>query len=61
MKGGKIYSCGYTLIEFLLTKYGKDDLIRLIKNYGNLQQTFNLNDDEFSKEWYGFLKNKYLN
>lgn len=60
LKGGKIYSCGYTIIEYILAKYGQDDLIRLIQNYGDLQKTFNLADDQFCKGWYEFVKEKYL-
>ncbi|HEV8505214.1 MAG TPA: hypothetical protein VGQ53_07445 [Chitinophagaceae bacterium] len=59
-KGGKIYSCGYTIIEYILSKYGKDNLINLVKNYGNLKSTFNIPDDQFCKDWYAFVKEKYL-
>jgi len=60
LKGGKIYSCGYTIIEYILFKYGKDNLINLIKNYGDLKKTFNVADDQFCKGWYEFVKKKYL-
>lgn len=60
LKGGKIYSCGYTIIEYVLTTYGQEKLIALVKNYGNLKKTFNLTDDEFSNGWYRFVKEKYL-
>ncbi len=60
LKGGKIYSCGYTIIEYILTQYSQDGLITLIKNYGDLKKTFNVTDDVFSKDWYAFVKEKYL-
>jgi len=60
LKGGKIYSCGYTIIEYILSKYGQDNFINLIKNYGDLKSTFNVTDDQFCKEWYEFVKQKYL-
>lgn len=60
LKGGKIYSCGYTIIEYILAKYGKDNFINLIKNYGNLESTFNISDDQFCKDWYEYVKEKYL-
>lgn len=60
LKGGKVYSCGYTIIEYMLYKYGHDNLITLIKNYGDLKQTFNVTNDEFCKGWYEFVKDKYL-
>jgi hypothetical protein len=59
-KGGKIYSCGYTMIEYILSKYGQENFIKLIKNYGDLKNTMNVTDDQFCKEWYEFVKEKYL-
>ena len=60
IKGGKIYSCGFTIIEYILFKYGQDSFIKLIENYGNLKTTFNLTEEQFSTEWYEFVKKKYL-
>jgi len=60
LKGGKIYSCGYTIIEFILEKYGRDKLIQLIKNYGDLKTTFGITADQFCEDWYEFVKEKYL-
>lgn len=60
LKGGKIYSCGYTIIEYTLYRYGQDKFINLIKNYGNLKNTFNISDDQFCKDWYAFVSDKYL-
>jgi hypothetical protein len=60
LKGGKIYNCGYTIIEFILQKYGRDKLIELTKNYGDLKTTFDITPDQFSKNWYKFVKEKYL-
>jgi hypothetical protein len=60
LKGGKIYSCGYTIIEYILFKYGQDNFINLIKNYGDLKRTYNVTADEFCKGWYEFVKEKYL-
>ncbi|MFS4449667.1 hypothetical protein ACKWCA_23560 [Maribacter sp. 2307UL18-2] len=58
-KGQKIYSCGYTLIEYILAEYGKDKLITLIASYGDLQNVLGLTEEEFSSNWYHFIKNKY--
>lgn len=60
LKGGKIYSCGFTIIEFIISKYGHDNYIQLIKNYGDLKTTFNITEEQFSKAWYEFVKAKYL-
>ena len=58
--GGKIYGCGYTIIEYILEKYGKEKLISLIANYGNVQKVLMVSEAEFSKGWYEFVGNKYL-
>lgn len=60
MKGGKIYSCGYTIIEYILYKYGHENFINLILYYGDLKTTFNLSEEQFCNDWYGFVKTKYL-
>ena len=57
---GKVYGCGFTIIEFILQKYGKEKLISLLANYGGVKLVLNVSDDEFSKEWYEFVKDKYL-
>lgn len=59
-KGGKIYSCGFTIIEYILFKYGQEDLIRLIENYGDLKNTFNVTEVQFCNDWYEFVRTKYL-
>lgn len=60
LKGGKIYSCGFTIIEYILYKYGQDNYIQLIKNYGDLKKTFNISEVQFGKDWNEFVKTKYL-
>ena len=60
LQGGKIYSCGYTILQYILSRYGQNGLIRLVKNYGDLKKTFDVADNEFCKNWYEFLKEKYL-
>jgi hypothetical protein len=60
LKGGKIYSCGYTIIEYILSKYGQDNFIGLIRNYGDLKKTLHVTDNQFCKDWYRFVKEKYL-
>ena len=60
IKGGKIYSCGFTIIEYILIKYGKEKFIKLIGNYGDLQTTLNVTEEQFCNNWYEFVKAKYL-
>jgi len=58
-KGQKIYTCGYTIIEYILNTHGRDKLIELIENYGDLKGVLNLTEEQFSKNWYIFIKRKY--
>lgn len=60
LQGGKIYTCGFTIIEYIISKYGQTGFINLIENYGNLKAEFNVTDEQFCKEWYEFVKMKYL-
>jgi len=60
IKGGKIYSCGFTIIEYILFKYGQENFVTLIKNYGDLKTTFNVTEEQFCNEWFEFVTTKYL-
>ncbi|TMU56613.1 hypothetical protein [Flagellimonas algicola] len=57
--GQKIYTCGYTLIEYIFETYGRDKLIELVASYGDLKKTLNLTEEQFSSNWYEFIKDKY--
>lgn len=57
--GQKIYTCGYTIIEYLLKEYGKDKLIELIESYGDIKNILNTTERQFSSDWYQFIKKKY--
>lgn len=59
-KGGKIYKTGYTIIEYILYRYGHEKLIELIRNYGDLSKVFGVTGDQFCKDWCDFVKKKYL-
>ncbi len=59
-KGQKSYIYGYTLIEFILNRYSSEKLIELIENYGDLKKTLGITEEQFSQEWYVFVRKKYL-
>jgi len=59
-KGQKIYTCGYTIIEYILNKYGRDKLIKLIESYGDLKNVIDVTEEQFSNDWYNFMHEKYL-
>lgn len=56
----KIYEVGYLLGEFILQKYGKELFVQLIKNNGDIQNTFNISEIDFEKQWELFVKTKYF-
>nr|WP_299385313.1 hypothetical protein [Allomuricauda sp.] len=57
--GQKIYTCGYTVIEYILETYGRDKLIELIASYGDLNKVLNLTEEQFSSNWHSFIKDRY--
>jgi hypothetical protein len=54
-----VYDVGYFVVEFLVDSKGKAVLNALIKNNGNIKQTLNMDDEEFIKQWFAFVKKKY--
>ncbi|MBZ4036352.1 DUF6055 domain-containing protein [Flavobacterium sp. 17A] len=58
-KSNQIYNIGYTIIEYMTQKWGKDILPRLIASFGNIEKTLNVSNEEFEKGWMAFLEEKY--
>lgn len=56
---GKIYKVGYTVVEYILSKYGRDGLITLILANGDVT-ALKTTKDEFSKDWHDFVIKKYF-
>ena len=54
-----VYNVGYTLIDFIIKYFGKDKLIALIKNHGNVRATLGLTDKEFETQWGLYVKDKF--
>jgi hypothetical protein len=54
-----IYEVGYFLAQFIVETYGAATLKTLIQNNGNLEDTLKLNDEEFTRQWFAFVKKKY--
>jgi hypothetical protein len=58
-KSNQIYNIGYTIIEYMTQKWGKDILPKLIASFGNIEKTLNVTQEEFEKGWIAFLEEKY--
>jgi len=55
-----IFGFGYTLVEFIVEKYGYDTLIDLIKKPDNYEDIFGFNKEEFEKQWRTYIIDKYI-
>ena len=58
-KSNQIYNIGYTIIEYMTQKWGKDSLPKIIASFGNIEKTLNVTQEEFEKGWIAFLEEKY--
>jgi RNA polymerase sigma-70 factor (ECF subfamily) len=54
------YQFSYTIVEFIIKKYGMEKIIELIKNSTDIQLVLKMNYDEFREKWIEFLKENYL-
>jgi len=54
-----IYDVGYLIGQYLVENKGKAILNALIKNNGNIKQLLNIDDEEFTKQWFAFVKQRY--
>jgi hypothetical protein len=56
----QIYEVGYLIGEFIVSKWGNNKLVELIKKNGNTQNVCGLSQVEFGTKWTEFVKDKYL-
>ena len=54
-----IYEIGYFIADFIVQTKGYATLHNLIANNGNIKETLNLEDAEFTKQWFAFVQSKY--
>ena len=55
----QIYNLGYTIVEYMVTAYGKDKLPEFIRSYGDFERVFNVSEKTFENEWRQFVADKY--
>lgn len=53
------YILGYSMVEYIISKYGEDSLIDLLYNNCSIENQFDLSTDEFLNDYMSFLKTKY--
>ncbi len=56
----KVYEVGYLLIEYLLSEWGHDAYIDLIKSLGDIDQVLGISVSEFENGWYEFIETRYF-
>lgn len=54
-----VYRAGYTIVEFILDRYGNDGLIKLSLAYGDLSVP-QAAAKAFSRDWHGYLLAQYF-
>ena len=57
--GGKIYAVGYTIVEFIESRWGHQATLRLIQSYGDTQEALGVDASEFVRLWQEFAETKY--
>ena len=55
----QIYNVGYTIIEYIVEKYGKDKIPVLITSYMDIEGVLGVSAEEFEKGWHKFVEEKY--
>ncbi len=56
----QVYEVGYVLGEFIVTRWGRDALVRLVQANGNIERVLGISVAEFERRWYAFVEEKYL-
>jgi hypothetical protein len=54
-----IYEVGYFVAQFIVETYGAATLKTLIQHNGNLKDTLKITDEEFTRQWFAFVKKRY--
>jgi hypothetical protein len=56
----QIYQVGYTLGEFIVSRWGYGNLRTLITNHGNIENALGITTADFETQWREFVTTKYL-
>ncbi len=51
-KGNQIYNVGYTIVEYIVQKWGREKLPDLISTYVDIPTVLNVSEAEFEKGWW---------
>ena len=54
-----IYAFSYTVIEFIVQKFGYDHVVKLVANEGNFEEVLSMSEEEFEQAWQEFIIAEY--
>jgi hypothetical protein len=54
-----IYKVGYFLTDFIVSKWGQEELIKLVESNGDIKLTLNTSVKDFERMWISFLQKKH--
>jgi hypothetical protein len=55
----QIYNVGYTIIEYIVAKWGEDKLPLLVTSYVDIKTVLGVGESDFEKGWVDFVGKKY--
>ena len=55
----QIYNIGYTIIEYIVEKWGREKLPLLIESYVDIETVLGVSESNFEKGWVDFVHEKY--
>ncbi|HEX6890197.1 MAG TPA: hypothetical protein VF141_05880 [Chryseolinea sp.] len=55
----QVYNVGYTIIEYIVEKWGRDKLPSLITSYVDIETVLNISEPEFEKGWMEYVDARY--
>jgi hypothetical protein len=55
----QIYNVGYTIVEYIVEKWGKDKLPILVRSYVDIKTVLGVSEADFEKGWVDFVEEKY--
>jgi hypothetical protein len=52
------YTYGYSMVEYIIKTFGREKLIELLVQHGDIDNVLNISEDEFRDGWETFLEEK---
>ena len=56
----QVYELSYTIIEFIIERWGEHKLTLLLQNNGDISSALGIAASDFEVQWQEFVTNKYL-